>query len=140
MSCGYHRAHNDSLTRDVDKLRFTVFPEFRKGKRLSVTVAVLFERGALQLSPEKWEVRTTPEDRTVTAVVERSESQPPDISHPYHTEWRHLEYAVSSDEPNDVTFVLPPGTVIFDGNPVDVAPFRFSKVTKWDIFYGSINC
>ncbi len=51
-----------------------------------------------------------------------------------------LRYPPPSGLTDQVKFVFQPGALQIDGHVVSVAPFRFSRVTKSDVYYGSINC
>lgn len=58
----------------------------------------------------------------------------------YKSKWLELRYPPPSGTADRVTFLFQSGALLLNGQPVAVAPFRFSRVTKSDIYYGSINC
>jgi hypothetical protein len=59
---------------------------------------------------------------------------------PYIWMFNELVYPPPSGLQDNLTFVFQSGALQIDGDDVYVAPFRFYKVTKSDLYYGSINC
>jgi hypothetical protein len=138
-SCGYHNARNDALVRDVTRLHVQVSPHLMEGKPLSVTV--LFRGSSVaDVSPEKYELRSLPSGLAFRPISHKINTYMPDRSHPYYSRWLHLEFSAVPEELNEIAVVFLSGSVSLNGQVVDLAPFRFSKTTKNDIYYASINC
>ncbi len=51
-----------------------------------------------------------------------------------------LRYPSPSGLKKHLSVVFQSGAVLLNEHSVAVAPFRFSRVTKSDLYYGSINC
>lgn len=138
-SCGYHKAKHDALIRDINGLHVQVSPRLVEGS--PVVVSVLFRHPSLAtLAPEKFELRSWPSGTVHLPVKHDITVQKPDRTHPYHSQWVRLEFAVLPEAVTDIAMGFPAGSVSLNGTPLQPSPFRFRKTTKSDIYYASINC
>lgn len=138
-SCGYHAAKNDALVREVDRLYVQVSPHSDEGKPLSVTV--LFRASsAPDVSPEKYELQSAADGSTFRSLSHKVTAYKPDKTHPYYSIWLTLQFQPLPEQLNEIAIVFPRGSVSLNNREVELAPFRFLKTKKNDIYYGSINC
>ena len=138
-SCGYHDARNDSLVREVNGLHLQVSPSLVEGKPVAVTV-LFRHQSVAAISPERFELRSLPSGIVYFPVSHEVNIQKPDRSHPYYSKWLHLQFSVLPEAVTEIAVVFPAGSVTLDGVVVNLAPFRFRKTTKNDVYYASINC
>lgn len=139
QSCGYHNAKNDALVREVDGLHIQVTPHLEEGKPLSVTV--LFRAPtAADVSLEKHELRSLVDGATFLPVSQKITTYAPDKTHPYYSRWVTLQFQPVPEHLTEIAIVFPIGSVSLNGQVFNLAPFRFRKVTRSDVYYGSINC
>jgi hypothetical protein len=47
---------------------------------------------------------------------------------------------VPADASGRITFLFEDGTVTVGGRGIPIAPFRFERVTKGNVYYASIDC
>ena len=134
-SCGYHRAANDGLERDVSGVTLLVFPKYKEGDSLRVYILLRRSAKAVGLDPDKVELRV---GNSVPAV--RPISVEAKDAGPYFFKSITYTFTSSAGEAEDISMVLLPGFITVDGVAVTPVPFRFKKVTKMDVYYGSINC
>lgn len=138
-SCGYHNTRNDALIRDVNGLHVQVSPRLNEGKPVSVTV--LFRAASIpDVSPERYELRSVTTGATFLPVSHKVTAYKPDKTHPYNSSWVTLQFQPVPEQLSEIAIVFPPGSVSLNGRVVELAPFRFHKTTKSDVYYGSINC
>lgn len=139
-SCGYNRTAHDSLERDVDDLHVLVSPSYQEGRQLSVTFLFRFPSGDTGVRPELFELYSLSDGKTYKPVDIRNNVYGPDKTHPYTSIWVHLKYPVISENLESIKFVFPVDSITRNDLSVNLAPFRFNKVKKSDVYYGSINC
>lgn len=130
-SCGYHTTALDTLERDVGGVRLRVSPEYDESPTLIVHVAI----------PRTWPIPTIEPSlarlRDGQRVLEPQKVVAKDGG-PYF--YMLITYTFPAASTDHIAFVPLPGFLNVREAPAEVAPFRFSKKTKADVFYGSINC
>lgn len=132
-SCGYHRAANDGLERHVEGVTISVFPYLEDDKPLRISF--LISRTARSLA-----VDTTQTELIAGAVIVAPDTTEENEPGPYFSKSITLTFASAADAPPNIALTFKPGFLKVDGTDIALAPFRFRKVTKSDIYYGSINC
>jgi len=133
-SCGYHRAAEDQLKREIEGITLSVLPRYKEGQPLAVYVLLGRTSKTVELDPKKFEVRFG-----AAAVGEHPATTTVKDAGPYFLKSIAYDFSPSlAAEDIAVTFL--PGFIKLDGKEIPVAPFRFRKVTKLDVYYGSINC
>jgi len=138
-SCGYHKARNDALARDTDGLHVQVSPAIHDEEPMSVTVLFRAPSPA-EVSPDRFQLWSLPNETRFPPVSYEVTRYEPDVSHPYYSTWVTLRFQVMPEQLTEIAVVFPIGSVSLNGATVDLAQFRFSKTTKSDIYYSSINC
>lgn len=112
----------------------SVLPDYKEGQPLAVYVLLGRTTRAVELDPHKFEVHYG-----TSAVAHRPSTVTMKEAGPNFL--KSIRYVLprpaSSDE---IAVVFLSGFIKLDGKQVEVAPFRFHKVTKLDVYYGSINC
>jgi hypothetical protein len=139
-SCGYSRTAYDSLVRDVDGMNIHIIPNYREGHFVAVTILFQYPSGDMTVQPEEFELKSLSDGRTFKPTDVNRHGWGPDKPHPYLTTSFYVTYPVMSETLEGIELIFPAGTIIRNGLTVNLAPFRFNKVTKFDIYYGSINC
>lgn len=144
-SCGYTNT-KDSAERLVQGVEIFISPGEKDmsdtpDERLSTTISFSFPDGEVDVivDPTKIIMEVDgevlkPETLSATdRITRRSKGL---------YEWKRvmLIYPAPSGQKDNVKFVFQQGALKINGQIVPVAPFRFSRVTKSDIYYGSINC
>jgi hypothetical protein len=133
-SCGYHRAAEDQLKRDIEGITLSVLPRYKEGQPLAVYVLLGRTSKTVELDPKKFEVRFGS-----AAVGEHPATTNVKDAGPYF--FKSIDYVFPpSLVADDIAVIFLPGFIKLDGREVAVAPFRFRKVIKLDVYYGSINC
>src|SRR3990172_42044 len=139
-SCGYNRTADDSLERDSDGLHIQVSPSYQPGSPVSVTILFQGSVGDMDLQPEQFELHSVSDGSIYKPSDISRNVYRPDKSHPYHSIWIHITYPVVSEKLQGIKFVFPNGSIMRNGVSINMNPFRFNKVTKSYLYYGSINC
>jgi hypothetical protein len=131
QSCGYHTTALDVLERDVGGVRIRVSPHYGEGPTLTVYVSI----------PRTWPIPTIDASmvrlRDDQRVLEPKNVVTKDGGPSFYL---LITYTFPAPSTDHIAFVPLPGFLNVRGAPAEVAPFRFSKKTKVDVFYGSINC
>lgn len=135
-SCGWHRTANDTLERYIDGTNTTisVLPRYEEEKPLLVHLLIRGSSG-VELNAERVELRVGSSKSAVQPrKVEVSDARP------YFYKSIELTFPPSVSAEEEIAVVLLPGFLTVDGIRMVTTPFRFRKVTKGDVYYGSINC
>jgi hypothetical protein len=134
-SCGYNRTANDGLERSFDGMTISVFPEYKEGRPLRVYVLLGRTTKAIEVNPDKVQLRIG----TSTAAFWPTKVDVQDAA-PVFYKSIDLTFSAAAPEAQEISLVLLPGFITLDHIAVELAPFRFHKVTKMDVYYNSINC
>lgn len=139
-SCGYNMTAEDSLERDIDDFHIKVSPFYEEGQPLSATILFRYSAGDMELQPEQFELHSMPDGGVYKPNDISRTIYGPDKTHPYYSIWVHLKYPVVSEKLEAIKFMFPATAIKRNGININLAPFRFKKVKKSDVYYGSINC
>jgi len=137
-SCGYYRTAKDGLEREVDGIVIGVHPTYLKDEDLLITVSFHYEKGDVSLDPDEISM-STDSGHTYRPKHWEVEIYAKDKSHSYR-KWLFLEYPVISSELDNLNVNFSSSAVLLDQKALGIGPFRFKKITKSDVFYGSVNC
>lgn len=133
-SCGWNSTALDALKRDIGRIEISVFPRYEKGKPLGIYILLGKTLKSVDANYEMIEVRSSDGATSVRPVTTNSKS-----AGPYF--FMSINYAFpSSFDADDISLVFLPGFIKLDGKDIDVAPFRFRRITRSDFYYNSINC
>lgn len=138
MGCGYHRAREDSLEREIADLRLKVTPRFEDRKPLGLTVWLVDQDGSAELNGNQITVQTS--DKTFMAVSVDPGERAPRNKTPYFEKWVNVTFPAEAGAASAISLVFRSGSLRKNGKIIEVQQFRFTKVTKIDIYYLSINC
>ena len=139
MSCGYHRASKDSLKREIDGVEILVTPQYRDAGDLAVVISLHYQEGSVTYKPEEFELHSRGSTLVEKAKVARVNAYGPDQTHP-RREFVHVYFPIRASLLEHIELVMPPESILRNGIPMHLAPFRFQKVQKSDVYYASINC
>lgn len=139
MSCGYHRASNDSLKREIDGVQIVVTPRYQDDADLAVAISLQYQEGVLTNDPEQFELRSPRTIQAIKAKVSQANAYNADQTHP-RREFVHIRFPIKASLLKHIEIVMPPESILRNGKPMHLAPFRFQKVQKNDVYYASINC
>jgi len=131
-SCGWHATALDALKRDVGGIEISVIPTYEKGHPLRIYVLLGKTSKMVEINPEMFEVRSGGRTAQPATTVVKGAG-------PYFLQ--SIDYALpSSFDGEEIFLMFLPGFLKLDGKDMEIAPFRFRRVTKSDVYYGSINC
>jgi hypothetical protein len=132
QSCGYHRAANDGLKRSILNIEIYVFPRYIEGEPLQVNVLIQKGPQEVVLNPKNIQLISSGHSFPPESVMVKDAG-------PYF--YKSIQYRFPAPAAGDMISILPLPEFINERQyGIDVAAFRFSRVTKLDIYYGSINC
>ncbi|PLK46924.1 hypothetical protein C0V76_19410 [Uliginosibacterium sp. TH139] len=95
---------------------------------------------AADVSPEKYELHSVTKGATSVSSSSKVTTYSPTRTYPYYSRWLTLQFQIVPEDLNEIEIVFPAGTVSLEGEVIELAPFRFHKTTKSDIYYSSFNC
>ncbi len=139
-SCGYHAAKNDSLVREVDNFELHVTPHYKEGEKLKLTVLVQSKENNVTINANKIRLSSSNQEHASLPVEVKENTYEPRSNWPYYMKWNHMTYPPLSESLESITITFDTGSIVLDGKPLKIKPFRFNKTTKKDIYYSSINC
>lgn len=135
-SCGYHSTAEDMLRRDVDGntgIILSVLPSQKEGQPLSVYLLISKSTFNVTIDPEKLGIRFEKGEIVRPATTTMKDAGPNFL--------KSINYVFpKAFSANEIAVVFYRGFININGHEIDIAPFRFKKITKPDIYYGSINC
>ena len=89
---------------------------------------------AADIDPDKIEIRLG-----LSAASVRPETTSMRDAGPYF--FKSIDYGFSSSlDANEIAITFLPGFIKLDGRDIETTQFRFRRVKKSDVYYGSINC
>lgn len=135
QSCGYHRAAKDALDRKIDEVTLSVLPHYEKDQPLRIYVHLSRTQRTIEVDPNKIEVRVDTSDTAFSP--EKVEARD---GGPYFFKSIAFTFPSGTAQAQEISIVFLPGFLTLDGVTTAHRPFRFRKVTKFDIYYSSINC
>ena len=145
-SCGYTNT-KDSVQRMVDGIEIFVSP----GKKEDIsgdpdptfTVRIQFwlPEGMRDIAVDPSRVEVVVDGEALKPEVVANTERPSRRSQGNY-KWLSLQlrYPSPSGLKKHLSVVFQSGAVLLNEHSVAVAPFRFSRVMKSDLYYGSINC
>jgi hypothetical protein len=128
VGCTWHRTAKDSLKRHVEGLTISVHPYLADDESLRIRLWIEETHKSVVIDAARAELRVG-----TTAVA-------PATIGLYSPGPVYLHFPASLGTPDSITLAFRPGFLRVDGIDVSLAPFRFRKVTKVDIYYSAINC
>lgn len=133
-SCGWNATALDAIKRDVGGITLLVFPRYEAGRPLRIYVLLGRTSMTAEVDPQMLELRFG-EDSAVARPITTS------VKQAGHYFFRSIDYEFSSSpDANEIAVTFLPGFIKLDGRDNKAMQFRFQRVTKSDIYYGSINC
>ncbi|MBT1065197.1 hypothetical protein KJY73_16525 [Bowmanella sp. Y26] len=139
-SCGYNAAKNDSLLREYENFELSVTPHYKEGEDLQVTVLVQSKEKNVIINTSKIELFSSLNEGVVLALEANKTYYEPRSNWPYHMEWHHIIYPAKSESLNSFSIIFNSGSILLNGQAIEIKEFRFNKTKKNDIYYASINC
>ena len=133
-SCGWNTTTLDAIEKDVDGITLSLFPKYDPGRPLSVYILLGRTSKTVEIDPEKIEVRF---DDGAGSV--RPETSGVKDAGPYYSKKIDFVLPLWIDA-NNIAMTFLQGFIKLDGRDVRTLQFRFRRVTKSDVYYGSINC
>jgi len=140
MSCGYHRAKNDSLVRDTKDLHIQVTPYYKEGENLKVTILFQSDKDNVEINPRAIGIKAHQSGKVIYPSSIKITNQLPRNNWPYYSKWVYLTFPISSDSLISIAVTFKRSSILVNGRVINIQQFRFKKATKSDIYYGSINC
>src|SRR6266568_953100 len=108
-SCGYHRAAEDMLKRDIEGITVSVVPQSKNSQPPSVYVLIGQTSKAVELDPNRFEVRYG-----IAAVADRPATLTMKNAGPYFL--KSINYIFAQFSPSDdIAVVFLPGFIKIDG-------------------------
>ena len=133
-SCGWNATALDAIKKDVDGITISVYPTYDAGKPLRFSVLIGRTTKAADIDPEKIEIRLGDSAAGVRPETTSMRDAGPYIS-------KRIDYELSSSlDANEIVITFLSGFIKLDGRDIEITQFRFRRVTKSDVYYGSINC
>ena len=133
-SCGWNATALDAIERDVDGITLSVYPKYDTGHPFRVYVLLGRTSKAVDIDPDKLEVRFSD-----GATGVRPSTSSVEDAGPYA--FKSIDYVFpSSLDANEIAITFLAGFIKLDGKDTETMQFRFRRVTKSDVYYGSINC
>ena len=136
--CGYHRA--DSLAREMPGLYVLASPQIVQGKGLGLVLFFSYQGGTIAVDASRIELKVMPSGSTSKGRSVDTQVSSPYAGRPETLTTVTLGFGMDADGAQSVEFVFRSGSVLRSGSAVELAPFRFTKVTKSDFYVNSINC
>ena len=143
-SCGFNKTH-DSLERGIDGAIIQVSPGLERepqalGQTLTVSISIITDPSHAIVKPELIELRSPQSGIARRGTVDRYKVDGPRPGWAHDTHWITLTFDLPAGTGTDISIEIPSQALTVNGNMTALAPFRFARVTKKDIYYGSINC
>jgi hypothetical protein len=146
-SCGFRLS--DALERQLPEALILVAPLYDHESRarsdeghkrpLMISVLVRTPDRAVNVNPQAIELRTEV-GRVYQPTHWRRQAYGLMPNQPHWNEFVTLTYTLDAAELRDVTIAFRRDAVAVKGKLLEIRPFRFTKVTKPDSYYSSINC
>jgi hypothetical protein len=138
-SCGFRLS--DALERQLPEALISVAPLYdHEHKRpLMISVLVRTTDRAVHVNPQAIELQTEV-GRIYQPTDWRRQAYGLMPNHRHWNEFVTLTYTLDAAELRDITIAFRRDAVAVKGKPLEISPFRFTKVTKPDSYYSSINC
>ena len=143
-SCGYMNT-KDSIRRIVDGIEISISPAEENistygAGDLETFFGFSFRGADVRIDPSKIKVTDGSQAIFQGQVLEQSTRPTRRPNGTFTWTTLRLVYPAPAGRIERLTYVFEPGSVTFDGKPVPVSAFNFTRVTKSDVYYGSINC
>lgn len=144
-SCGYTNTR-DSIRRVVEGIEIALSPSEEKLSSpypvsLPISISFTYRTPGVQVNYSKIVLRTEPEGVVNEGRVLKAYENPiRRIDGEFNIQRGYLLFPEPSGVPERITIIFKPGALSVDGRAIPVLPFRFSRVTRNDVYYGSINC
>lgn len=133
-SCGWNATALDAVKKNVDGISISVYPTYDAGHPFRFSVLLGNTTKVAHIDPEKIEIRFG----NSPAGVRPETTNMRDAS-PYF--FKSIDYGFSSSpDVNEISITFLPGFIRLDDLDIETTQFRFRRVTKPDVYYGSINC
>ena len=133
-SCGWNATALDAIKKNVDGITISIYPKYDVGRPLRFSVLLGRTTKTADIDPEKVEIRL---DDSAEGVRPATTSMRD--AGPYF--FKSIDYGFSSSlDANEIAITFLPGFIKIDGRDIETTQFRFRRVTKSDVYYGSINC
>lgn len=133
-SCGWNATALDALERDIGGIVISVYPRYEKGKPLSIYVLLGKTTKSVDTNFEMIELRAEDSAASVRPITTNTKT-----AGPYYFMSANYVFPSSFDA-DEISLTFLPGFIKLDGESIDIAPFRFRRITKSDFYYNSINC
>ena len=133
-SCGWNATAKDALKREIAGVGLSVFPTYAPGTPFKLFVLLQRSGQSVEVLAETAELKvgSEPLSHRATSVKVREAG-------PYF--YKSIEYQFPVvDSAQEIAVLFPTGFLKIDGRTPEILPFRFSRVTRSDVYYGSINC
>ncbi|MCG8092057.1 MAG: hypothetical protein JAZ17_00255 [Candidatus Thiodiazotropha endolucinida] len=140
MSCGYHRAKNDSLSRETKDFYIQVTPFYNESNDVHVSVHIRSERNNIAIDPNLIALKDIHSGNLTYPSSTKITRQKPRGNWPYYDNFVYLMYPIKSDSVESISVMFMQQSILINGNAKGIEQFRYNKTTKSDIYYGSINC
>ena len=133
-SCGWNATSRDALERDVAGVTVSVYPTYEPGRPLRIYILLSRSDKTVEIVQENVEIKVGdgPQKYRPTAVKIKDAG-------PYFFKSIDYEFPIA-DSASEIAVVFSTGFIKVNGHDMEILPFRFNRVTKSDVFYGSINC
>ncbi|MDP1928442.1 MAG: hypothetical protein Q8K62_08025 [Thiobacillus sp.] len=144
-SCGYTNTR-DSIRRTVEGVEIWLSPSDEKlsapyPTSLQTNISFTYRISGVQVDFSKIVLRTEPEGVVIGGQVLSTYERPTlRIDGEFQRQTGQLLFPAPAGVPEQITIIFKPGALTVDGRVIPISPFRFSRVTRSDIYYGSINC
>lgn len=144
-SCGYTKTR-DSIRRTVEGIEISLSPSEEKFSppypaSLPTYISFTYRVPGVQVDFSKIVLRTEPGGVVIEGRMLNTYERPTRrVDGEFHIKVGRLLFPEPAGVPEQVTFIFKPGALMLDGRAIPVLPFRFSRVTRDDVYYGSINC
>ena len=133
-SCGWNATALDSIKRDVDGITLSVYPTYDAEHPLRVYVLLGRTSKTVGLDSEKVEVRYGDNAAGIRPATTSVKDAGPYV-------FKSIDYGFAlPPNANEIAIMFLPGFIKLDGRDIEITQFRFRRVTKSDVYYGSINC
>lgn len=144
-SCGYTKTR-DSIRRTVEGIEISLSPSEEKlsipyPTSLQTYITFTYRIPGVQVDFSKIVLRAEPGDAVIEGRVLNAYERPTRrVDGEFYIKVASLQFPEPAGVPEQVTFIFKPGALMLDGRAIPVLPFRFTRVTRDDVYYGSINC
>jgi hypothetical protein len=144
-SCGYVNTR-DSIRRTIDGVEISISPAHENigqphPASLPTSIGFTYRRAEVQVDLSKIRVRTEPDGATFEGEILEQRVRPTRrMEGEFLWNRGQLLFPKPAGLSEGITYVFLPGALQVGGREIVVSPFRFTRVTKQDVYYGSINC